>query len=136
MDESYHGIRIKLLAAMSALGGLRYRRFWFEVVLAASGASNKGVWGVYGCALSWWFPMTQQFIAGEIKFFPLCRLYRSEIIKKSKFSPMSTIAEKLFNLFIYVIDTTDKFFAGVSADNTSLPINLKMKNKQKFNLKV
>ncbi len=43
MDESYHGIRIKLLAAMSALGGLRYRRFWFEVVLAASGASNKGV---------------------------------------------------------------------------------------------
>ena len=38
---------------MSFHGGSK--KFWFEVVLAASGASNQGVWSVNGCVLSWWF---------------------------------------------------------------------------------
>ncbi len=39
----FMAVQIKLLADVSDLGGLRYHRFWFEVVLAASGASNQGV---------------------------------------------------------------------------------------------
>jgi hypothetical protein len=75
--------------------------------------------------------LSQQFIVGEIKFFPVV-VDTVQPTKKSKFSPVSTIAGKLF---IDFIDTSDKFFAGVSAaDNTILPIDLKMKNKQNFNL--
>jgi hypothetical protein len=36
----FMAVRIQLSAAVSDLDGLRYRRFWFEVVLAAS---NQGV---------------------------------------------------------------------------------------------
>ncbi len=55
MNTSFHG------GSNETIGGrVRLRRpellpFWFEVVLAASGASNQGVWDVYGCVFLWWF---------------------------------------------------------------------------------
>ncbi len=51
----FMAVRVKVSADVSDFGGRRYRRFWFEVFWAASGASYQGVWGVYGCAFSWWF---------------------------------------------------------------------------------
>ncbi len=75
-----------------------------------------------------------QFIAGVIKFFPVV-LDTGQKLPKSR-KPIGGVNDTTKKLFTDVIDTADKFLAGVSADNTSLPIDLKMKNKQKFNLKV
>ncbi len=36
---------------------LRYHHFGLKVVLATSGPSAKGFWGVYGCAFSLWFKL-------------------------------------------------------------------------------
>ncbi len=53
---------------------------------------------------------SQQFITSEAKFFPVVVDTGQKSPKSLKFLPVSTIAEKLF---IHVIDTADKFFAGV-----------------------
>jgi hypothetical protein len=44
-----------LSAAVYNFGRRRCQPFCFEVFLAASGVSDQGVWGVYGCAFSWQF---------------------------------------------------------------------------------
>ncbi len=63
MNTSFHG------GSNETIGGrVRLRRpellpFWFKVVLAASGASNQGVWGVYGCVMV--VPMTPSAAASD-----------------------------------------------------------------------
>ncbi len=55
MDVSFHGGSNETISGRVRLWWPEISPFWFEVVLAASGASNQGVWGVYGCVFSWWF---------------------------------------------------------------------------------
>ncbi len=98
----FMAVRIQLSAAVSDLDGLRYRRFWFEVVLAAS---NQGVWGVYGCAFSWRFQwhywrLCLILAAGDNAVLVLAASTSFPIVvdtgqkspKSLKFSPVSTIA--------------------------------------------
>ncbi len=62
MDASFHGSSNDTIGGRVADFGSRVplRRpeispFWFELVLAASGASNQGVRGVFRCVFSKWF---------------------------------------------------------------------------------
>jgi hypothetical protein len=52
MDASFHGGSNQTIGGRVRLRQLEISPFWFEVVLAASEASNQGVWGVYGCVFS------------------------------------------------------------------------------------
>ncbi len=55
MNTSFHGGSNETIGGRVRLRQPELLPFWFEVVLAASEASNQGVWGVYGCVFSWWF---------------------------------------------------------------------------------
>ncbi len=55
MNTSFHGGWNETIGGRFRLRRPELLPFWYEVVLAASGASNQGVWGVYGCVFSWWF---------------------------------------------------------------------------------
>jgi hypothetical protein len=76
--------------------------FWFAVVLAASGASDQGVWGAFapfhGCS--------NDNIGGRV------RLQRPEIVlQKAQTSVVNlSLVEKLIGS---VVDTVEQFIAGV-----------------------
>ncbi len=92
MNTSFHG------GSNETIGGrVRLRRpellpFWYEVVLAAPGASNQGVWSVYGCVFSWWFQWHHQRprptpAAGDIAVstvFRRCRWHRRTIFRRCR----------------------------------------------------
>ncbi len=95
MNTSFHG------GSNETIGGrVRLRRpellsLWYEVVLAASGASNQGVWGVYGWVFSWWFQWHHQRLrptpaAGDIAVllsalsFRRCRWHRRTIFRRCR----------------------------------------------------
>ncbi len=132
--------------------------FWFEVALAASRASDQGLWGAFArfhCCSNDIIGGRGRLRRPEIvlqqeqtsvintvdtgdNIFPRCRWYRSEITKKPKFiAGVNDTAEKLFT---GVNNTADKLFGGVSdtGNERVLPIlaclHLKKKNKQNFNL--
>jgi hypothetical protein len=73
--------------------------FWFEVVLAASGASYQGVQGAYGCNFSWGSTVNPYH-----RFVPIGRKNR----------PLSSIqfiiSEKFIGSFV---DTGEQFIGGV-----------------------
>jgi hypothetical protein len=48
-------LRLQAIGGRVRLRPLEISSFWFEVVLAASGASKQDVRGVYGCIFSWRF---------------------------------------------------------------------------------
>jgi hypothetical protein len=94
MDTSFHGGSNETIGGHVRLRQPELLPFWFEVVLAASGASNQGVWGVYGCIFSWWYQWHHRRLrltlaAGDIAVL-LSALY-----------------------FAVVIDTGEQFFGGV-----------------------
>ncbi len=55
MDAPFHGSSINTVGSRFRLRRPEISPFWFELALADSGASYKGLWGVYRCAFSWQF---------------------------------------------------------------------------------
>ncbi len=55
MDASFHGGSNETIGSRIRLRRPEKSPVWFEVVLAAVGASNHCVWGVYGRVFSWRF---------------------------------------------------------------------------------
>ncbi len=154
MDASFHGGSNETIVRRVWLRRPEISPFWFEIVLAASGASNQGVWGVFGCVLV--VPMTPSAAASDpggrrycclivsivlSQIVPRCRWYRTERTKKPK------IYRKCQRLIAGVNDIAEKLFTGVSMTPLinfspmsvlTIPAcqGLKMKTKQKFNLQV
>ncbi len=102
--------------------------FWFEVALAASGASDQGLWGAFarfhGCSNDNFggrgrlrrpeivLQQEQTSVINTDNIFPWCRWYVQKQPKNQKFiAGVNDTAEKLFT---GVNDTADKFFGGVS----------------------
>jgi hypothetical protein len=76
--------------AVSDFVGRRYRCYLFYVILAALGASDQGVWGVYGYVFSSFMavqmtPLVDVSNFGHYNAFTVCcflnKLFRNKIVK-------------------------------------------------------
>ncbi len=78
--------------------------FWFEVVLAAPGASDQDVWGAYGCNFSWRFQWHHRrpcpaSAAGDLPIFP--NLQKEQFIAGENLSPVSSTPQINIHSRIY-----------------------------------
>jgi hypothetical protein len=91
MNMSFHGGLNKPIGGRVRLRRPELLPFWFEVVLAASGASNQGIWGVYGCVFMV-VPMTPSAIASDPSSQRYCCLIVSTVFSPLSLTPVNNFS--------------------------------------------